>query len=285
MFARTECISCIFNQIYRIAKEAGVSDENIRLILSIAGSEINNFNFLQTPPELAYPLYSLVIKISQNKDPYADIKREHIKKAKKLIKRFLKREHEDMLLDYVKLSIIGNAIDLGSTVESIDIKDEMLDISESKFHLEKLEDFRKEIRKAKRVCFISDNAGETVFDKPLVDLLMKYGKEVVYAVKSYPIINDATYKDAVTSGINCEISKTGSPISGTILRTCSDEFLKLLGTSDIIIAKGQANFETLSQEELPIFFLLKVKCLPISKETGFEIGSLLLLKSSYLRII
>lgn len=285
MFARTECISCIFNQIYRIAKEAGVSDENIRLILSIAGSEIKNFNFSQTPPELAYPLYSLVNKISQTEDPYADIKREHIKKAKELIKRFLKKEHEDMLLDYVKLSIIGNAIDLGSTAESVDMKYEMLDVSESKFHLENLEDFREEIRNSKRICFLSDNAGETVFDKPLVDLLLEDGKEVAYAVKSYPIINDATLKDAVSSEISCEIVETGSPISGTVLRTCSDDFLKLLTKADIIIAKGQANFETLSQEELPIFFLLKVKCLPISKETGFEIGSLLLLKSSYFRII
>ncbi len=285
MVARTECISCIFNQIYRIAKEGGVSDENIRLILSIAGNEIKNFNFSQTPPELAYPLYSLVNKVSKTEDPYVEIKAEHIRKAKKLIKIFLKRKHEDILLDSVKLSIIGNAIDLGSTVDSIDIREEMLNISESKFHLEKLEDFRKEIRKSKRVCFISDNAGETVFDKPLVDLLLEDGKEVFYAVKSYPIINDATYKDAVLSDINCKIIETGSPISGTVLRTCSDDFLKLLSKSDIVIAKGQANFETLSQEKLPIFFLLKVKCLPISKETGFEIGSLLLLKSSHFRII
>ncbi len=109
------------------------------------------------------------------------------------------------------------------------------------------------------------------------------GKIVKYAVKSKPIINDATKEDAILSKIACQIIETGSQISGTILFSCSKLFRKAIQNADLIIAKGQANYETLSQEQLPIFFLFMVKCLPIEKDTGSSMGSMLLLKSKNFR--
>jgi len=249
--------------------------------MSIAGDEIQRFNFSRTPPEVAYPLYKIVEEISHVEDAYRNEKAEHITKALFLLPGVENKisKSKDKLLESTKASIIGNAIDLGSTYSNIEITEDLFDVKFEKFCLDDYDFFRDRILNSSNVVFISDNAGETVFDKPLVDLLVSMGKVVKYAVKSKPIINDATKEDAILSKIACQIIETGSQISGTILFSCSELFREAIQNADLIIAKGQANYETLLQEQLPIFFLFMVKCLPIEKDTGSSIGSMLLLKS------
>ncbi len=281
-----ECINCIFNQIYRASLAANVTDEQLNLIMSMAGDEIQRFNFSRTPPEVAYPLYKIVEEISHVEDAYRNEKAEHITKALSLLPGIENKisKSEDKLLESAKASIIGNAIDLGSTYGNIDVTEDLFDVKSEKFCLDDYDFFKERILNSSNVVFISDNAGETVFDKPLIDLLVSMGKIVKYAVKSKPIINDATKEDAILSKIACQIIETGSQISGTILFSCSKLFRKAIQNADLIIAKGQANYETLSQEQLPIFFLFMVKCLPIEKDTGSSMGSMLLLKSKNFRV-
>lgn len=283
MKAQIECIKCIFNQIYRVAKQANVSDDKMRLILNITGEEIRKMNLNKTPPEVAQKLYMLVSQISSNDDPYREVKREHIQKAKRILRVFKENIHLDDLLDAIKFSVLGNAIDLGSTFEKVNINTEMLNVEEKFFSFSDYEDFSNKIEHAKKILILSDNAGETVFDIPLIEYLMNLKKDVNYAVKSKPIINDATYEDAILSGIKCKIIKNGSSFSGNVLSTCSKDFIELIKRTDLIIAKGQANFETLSSEKLPIFFLFKVKCIPVSEASKFNIGSLILIKSKAFR--
>lgn len=281
-----ECINCIFNQIYRASLAANVTDEQLNLIMSMAGDEIQRFNFSRTPPEVAYPLYKIVEEISHVEDAYRNEKAEHITKALSLLPGIENKisKSEDKLLESAKASIIGNAIDLGSTYGNIDVTEDLFDVKSEKFCLDDYDFFKDRILNSSNVVFISDNAGETVFDKPLIDLLLSMGKIVKYAVKSKPIINDATKEDAILSKIACQIIETGSQISGTILFSCSKLFREAIQNADLIIAKGQANYETLSQEQLPIFFLFMVKCLPIEKDTGSSMGSMLLLKSKNFRV-
>lgn len=281
-----ECINCIFNQIYRASLAANVTDEQLNLIMSMAGDEIQRFNFSRTPPEVAYPLYKIVEEISHVEDAYRNEKAEHITKALSLLPGIENKisKSEDKLLESAKASIIGNAIDLGSTYGNIDVTEDLFDVKSEKFCLDDYDFFKDRILNSSNVVFISDNAGETVFDKPLIDLLLSMGKIVKYAVKSKPIINDATKEDAILSKIACQIIETGSQISGTILFSCSKLFKEAIQNADLIIAKGQANYETLSQEQLPIFFLFMVKCLPIEKDTGSSMGSMLLLKSKNFRV-
>lgn len=281
-----ECINCIFNQVYRASLAANVTDEQLKLIMSMAGDEIQRFNFNRTPPEVAFPLYKIVEEISHVEDAYRNEKAEHITKALSLLPGLENKinKSDDKLLESVKASIIGNAIDLGSTYNNIEVTEDLFDVKSEKFCLDDYDFFKDRILNSSNVVFISDNAGETVFDKPLVDLLVSMGKVVKYAVKSKPIINDATKEDAILSKIACQIIETGSQISGTILFSCSKLFREAIQNADLIIAKGQANYETLSQEQLPIFFLFMVKCLPIEKDTGSSMGSMLLLKSKNYRV-
>ena len=281
MNAKLECIPCMFNQAYRAARAATSDEKLIRRVLDEAGKFVEKIDLSLTPPEAAMPIYNLAEKIAGNPNPYSNIKIEHIKTALKLYPQMQKKvkDAEDSLKEAAKISISGNAIDLGSTLEQIDVAKEFEEVEKGHFIMEDFDFFKEKLLNTEQVLFLSDNAGETVFDRPLIEEIEKYGKRVLYAVKERPIINDATKDDALQSGINCEIISTGSFIAGTVLSSCSEEFKTIFSKSSFIIAKGQGNYETLSDEYAPIFFLFKVKCNPISQDTGFQKGSMVLMKS------
>ena len=123
--------------------------------------------------------------------------------------------------------------------------------------------------------YIGDNAGECVFDRILIEEMKK---PVIYVVRDMPIINDATYEDAVQAGIDkvATILSSGTDAPGTILKTCSAEFKNVYKNSKLIISKGQGNYEALSNERRPIFFLLKAKCDVIADDIGISKGDILL---------
>ncbi|MCK4720401.1 DUF89 family protein, partial [bacterium] len=101
-------------------------------------------------------------------------------------------------------------------------------------------------------------------------LIEQLKKSVIYVVRRIPVINDATREDAIEAGIDkvATIISSGTSAPGTILHTCSNEFVELLNQSEFILAKGQGNYEALSDIDLRIFFLLKVKCQVIADHLG-----------------
>ncbi len=128
------------------------------------------------------------------------------------------------------------------------------------------------------MLFIADNAGETVFDRVLTEALQI---PVIYAVKKYPTLNDATVEDAVAAGLeqSVRIISNGTDAPGTILSLCSEEFLRIYKLAPIIIAKGQANYETLNNAGPKVFCLLQVKCPVIGKDINAPVGSIVIRQS------
>ncbi|MBW1764492.1 MAG: DUF89 family protein, partial [Deltaproteobacteria bacterium] len=135
--------------------------------------------------------------------------------------------------------------------------------------------FRKGLDKASEILYIGDNAGECVFDRVLIEEVQK---PVIYVVRDVPIINDATYEDAVQAGLDkvADILSSGTDGPGTILKRCSSEFKSIYKKSKFIISKGQGNYEALSNERRPIFFLLKTKCHVIADDLGINKGDIVL---------
>jgi len=125
------------------------------------------------------------------------------------------------------------------------------------------------------ILYLGDNAGEIVFDKLLIE---EMGKNIVYVVRNKPIINDALIEDARDCGIDkiARVISSGSDAPGTVLNLCSREFLEIYHKAPLIISKGQGNFEALSEEKAPIFYLLKVKCPVIAKDIGCKVNDLIL---------
>ncbi len=188
---------------------------------------------------------------------------------------------EDRLAYALKVSAVGNSIDFAIRKE-FDPAEEIPRLMALDFEVWDYGIFRERLSSARSVLIVGDNAGEIVFDKPLVRLLGEDGKEVIYAVKGEPILNDATLEDAAEVSMSelCRVISNGSGMVGTWLEDCSPEFLEIFRGADLVISKGQANFETLNSSGREIFFLLVAKCDPVAVETGSRPGRFVLLHRS-----
>jgi uncharacterized protein with ATP-grasp and redox domains len=154
----------------------------------------------------------------------------------------------------------------------------MKDVMGLPLSIDHYESFKRSMENAKTILYIGDNAGETVFDKILMET---FQKDTIFAVRDVPIINDATIEDAQKSGIDriARIVSSGCDTPGTILKRCSPEFMDIFRTADIIISKGQGNYEGLSDEKREIFFLLKVKCRVVARNLDAQVGEMILKNS------
>ena len=287
MRTKVDCLPCILRQAIRAARAALKISEGdleshehtIRAIVNRVSMLIPGMDLSKTPPEVAAEVYDLVSYMTGVKDPYAEVKEEHIRKALELYDKIndIVSNSDDKLRMAIKVAIIGNAIDLGAISDNVEVSEILSELYKGNwsFSEEAFETFKANLEEGNTVLYIADNAGETVFDRPLLELIRDMGKKVRYAVRSFSIVNDATKEDALRSGIPEElIIETGSKFAGVVLRDCSEKFRRLFRNADLIIAKGQGNFETLSNEEGPIFFLLKAKCSPVATALGVPLGTL-----------
>ena len=283
-----ECIPCFYRQALDAAQIAGADELIQKKIIDELSQLIPNFSLETAPPEMGREIYSLVGKISGVKDPFKEIKENSNKFALKLYPE-LKKEienSEDRLLAAVKLSIIGNIIDYGAK-NSLNVAEEIDYLFQGNFIINnknnsttfKYNQFKEALNKVDTIIYLADNAGEVVFDRLLIEELVKeLGKEVIYVVKGKPIINDALIEDAIFCGVNkvTKITSSGSDAPGTILKYCSPEFMKLYQDAELIISKGQGNYEALSEEDKSIFFLLRAKCPVIAEDVGCRVGDMVL---------
>jgi len=283
-----DCIPCFYRQALDAARIAGTDEIKQKQIVDKISQLIPDFPLEASPPEMGREIYNLVGKISGVKDPFKEIKENSNKFALKLYPK-LKQEinnSEDGLLTALKLSIIGNIIDYGAK-NSLDVPKEIDYLFQGNFKTDnknnsiifKYKQFKEALNEVDTLIYLADNAGEVVFDRLLIEELVKeLGKEVIYVVKGKPIINDALIEDALFCGINrtAKVISSGSDAPGTLLKYCSPEFIRLYQKAELIISKGQGNYEALSEEDRPIFFLFRVKCPVIAEDVGCNVGDMIL---------
>ncbi len=283
-----DCIPCFYRQALDAARIAGTDELIQKKIIDELSQLIPNFSLETAPPEMGRAIYGLVGKISGVKDLFKEIKENSNKFALKLYPK-LKQEinnSEDRLLTAVKLSIIGNIIDYGAK-NSLNVVEEIDHLFQGNFIINnknnsttfKYNQFKESLNKINTIIYLADNAGEVVFDRLLIEELVEgLGKQVIYVVRGKPIINDALIEDAIFCGINkvAKITSSGSDAPGTIMKYCSSEFIELYQNAELIISKGQGNYEALSEEDKLIFFLFKVKCSVIAENVGCKVGDMVL---------
>jgi uncharacterized protein with ATP-grasp and redox domains len=178
----------------------------------------------------------------------------------------------DPLDTALRLSIAGNIIDLGPDHE-YDLWATIERVLSQPFARDDRAALRHRLDRADGVLYLADNAGETVFDRILIEAL---DVPVTYAVKAGPVLNDATIQDARAAGVGkaATLVDTGSDAPGTILSRCALAFRTLYDAAELIMAKGQANYETLSGAGRGVFFLLQTKCPVIARDVGVPVGSI-----------
>lgn len=275
-----DCYPCFFTQAIRTSRMITSDDKKIWEILNEVSLSLPEIPFGATPPEIGREVYRIISKRTGIKDPYRKIKEKCTRQALSLYPELKKliNSSQDRLMTAVRLSIAGNIIDFGVNFD-FDLKKDVGTILSQDFSINHYREFCEALDKARKILYLADNAGETVFDRFLIE---EINKPVIYVVRAHPIINDATREDALLAGIDkvAEIVSSGCDAPGNILKFCSDEFLKVYRSADLIISKGQGNYEGLSDEDRPIFFLLKAKCHVIARDIGIDEGSIVLMKAS-----
>ncbi len=283
-----ECIPCFFKQALHAAKLAGASPKIQKKILIKLSKEVPKFSLKSSPPEMGKTIYSLVNKYSPKKDPYANEKKKSNELSLAIypkLKKIVKSSNKP-LLKAVELAIAGNIIDFGVKA-NLNIKKELLAIvkrheteDKPKKDFFQFKAFEKKLKECKNILYLGDNAGETVFDRILIEeIISKHkGKKIIYVVKDKPVLNDALYEDAKVSGLCdlAEIVSSGSDAPGTVLKFCSKDFLKIYRSADMVISKGQGNYEALSDAKKEIFFLFIAKCPVICKDEAFSLMDMVL---------
>lgn len=280
MKTELECIPCYLKQTFTVLDLIPDIDENTRIEATRAILDfMSDMPFDVSPSINGSSLHRLLQKILGIPDPFASEKDKHTKMALEFLPELQRRvsESDDPLVESVRMAIAGNIIDYGTgqAAGSVDVAGVM---ESMEFAREELKLLAEMLGDAKNVLYLADNAGEIVFDRPLIDFIRSASKRIRVAVKSGPIINDATMEDAIASGIDPEILiETGSNEVGTVLAASSKEFRKEFADADLIIAKGQGQFETLHESKRPIFFLLKAKCAVVAKALKVEQGGMVAL--------
>ncbi len=283
MKARPDCLACVHKQAENTARCATRDPELQRQVLRKVAEYAKTASLDQTPAALSYPLYGIVAEVTGVKDPYGKQKEETNRTALALapdLKRLIEGSR-DPLDTAVHVAAAGNIIDLGIG-HAFDIDQDVLAIVKQKFRINALEDFRKELGSGLKLLYLGDNAGEIVFDSLLVEHIVKAGARVTFAVKSGPIINDATMEDAAVAGLTelVEVIETGSNDIGINWKNVSGRFMKAVRNADVILGKGHGNFETCHDRPGNFYFLLKVKCRMVADELGVKVGDIVFSRSS-----
>jgi uncharacterized protein with ATP-grasp and redox domains len=238
-----------------------------------------------TTTGLAFKRNMIIEGLIDNDDPMKELKGESFDAALKvypLLEDYLEREKNDRkrFKKALKVALAGNIIEFGARDHRVNLEkleDEIFDVVGGNLAIDDTDEIYERVKDAKEILYVTDNAGEIVFDKLFIRELMKYA-EVYVAPLSRPVQDDAWIDDARRVGIDklCKIIPRGDFI-GVWFEKCTPEFLKKFEDADFIIAKGMGCYETLVDhpERLKgkIALLMKAKCAPVAKNVKVPLGS------------
>jgi len=278
-----DCIPCFARQALEAARfvtdDPAVHERLVREMLRTTA----RMDFAQCPPAVAQNMHRILRLMTGVYDPYRAAKDRFNKMALDMLAELSARVRgaADPLAMALRLAIAGNVIDMGVNggITEDEARRSVRNALNEPFDGD-VDAFRQAVDKARNILYLADNAGEIVLDRLLIEQLP--AERVTLAVRGGPILNDATMADAEAAGL-CDMVKVidnGSDAPGTILSDCGEVFLRRFARADLIIAKGQGNFETLSDEPANFYFLFKAKCPVIAGHVGLPLGTHVLLHSS-----
>ncbi len=271
-----DCLPCFIRQAVDAAR-AFSADEALRekIVREVLGWA-SEMDFSRPPALIGGRIHRRLRELTGRTDPYREEKDLQNQMALRLLPR-LEEEvaaSADPVWTAARLAIAGNLIDLGVSgkFSEEDLLRDLHDALDGPFAGPR-EAFLKEVEGAERILYLADNAGEIVFDGLLIDRLSP--ERVTLAVRGTPVLNDATLTDAEAAGLagRVETVENGSDLPGTLLEECSEEFRRRFARADLILAKGQGNFETLFGRDANVVFLFKAKCSVVARRAGVPLGT------------
>ncbi len=283
MKMHNECFPCLARGTLDVARLA-TTDENRQLeILRAVLEELSRFDANFPPPLMARFIQRTVKTFTGVEDPYHDLKQKYNDLALDLYPdlKLKKDDSGDRFDTGVRLAIAGNIIDFGtaSTLGSQKVIETISHSLKEPVNGE-VEALKQAAAAAKNILWLGDNAGEIVFDKLLLEEMDS--DKIIYAVRGGYAQNDATLADARATGMTrmVRVIDSGAAIPGTLLNYCSRGFRQAYDRADLIISKGQGNFETLDHGDPRIFFLFKAKCSVVAMHGNCSVGDIVVRASA-----
>lgn len=288
------CSACIVKQVAQVADALNLDKDKARDVLRLVLAQLSEADFSRSTPALMGNMWDVLEAALGKRDVYEEIKagydRAVLAQLPALKARIDQEPSDEARFNRALLfAVCGNLIDLAATeefdVNSFFSKAEELGSEEAgrrAFALDDRAALYKRLTDARTLLYLGDNCGEIVTDKLFIQEMKRQfpALKVYYAVKGQAVLNDVTHMDAQIAGMAevAEVISNGGKAAGTVLSEVSDEFKAVFDAADVIISKGQGNFEglwPLESKKDGIFFLLMAKCISIAKIFGVEQMSLI----------
>lgn len=283
-----ECMTCIIAQVMTVAKMMNFSDQAKEAAMRESLAFLSCADYEGCTPESMGDLWTLLMKHAGTDDPYEAIKSLCNREAMKMEEhaRAAIRASDEPFLRALKYAVAGNLVDYGlEHPVSLEEQNRQVDeIAASLFTVDDSAALKLALKNAKTLLYLCDNAGEILFDKLFIEEIRREFPQIepTCVVKGSPVLNDVTMSDALEVGL-CDVAAVmdngdGSP--GTVLRRASAAFCAAYENADVVISKGQGNFESLHEEEKSnLYFLFMTKCEAICQMVGTPKLSILCLQN------
>ena len=278
----SRCGYCLLHRGYNMIK-LSTEDEETRRKAMIALLKLMGevFNEETVPSVLGQERGRIIAEITGCRDPYKEQKLQENKRALKILPELMKileeTPPEEKLRTASKIACLGNVIDYDVPGNNANL-DDALKLLETPFFIDDTDKLKALIQPGTTLLFLTDNAGEIALDTLLVRELKRLGAYVTVAVKDGPpALNDALMDDALLVGMDKAADKlitTGAQAIGIRLDESPEWFLDIYNNTDIILAKGMANWETMTENPAPCptMYLLRTKCEPVAAAVGAPEG-------------
>lgn len=277
MKVEAECGVCLLQRGYQEIKKA-TNDPflQFKALSSLFHLLAKDFKPTAVPAHIGTERDRLIRKITGNPDPYTDMKKMSNQRALEILplaENLVSKEKsaEARFRKACLSAIVGNIIEFDVPSHAFKFEDigSLIRRAEKDLAIDEIPRIFGRAKGAKRILYLTDNAGEIAFDTLLVQELGRLGAHVVVAVKEKPVLNDATMEDAKFVGMRevaGDLITIGTDTVGLILEEASDEFLSLYNSSDLVVAKGMGHAETITELDLgsPHALLLRTKCQPVA---------------------
>lgn len=277
LFSSLDCYPCLVRHALQVSRWVTHDVEDQRELMRCVLEHLARLPEQATPVRAAAEVHALIRSKLNVDDPYKPQKKKYNAIAMALLPKLRQMINDsgDPLETAVRLAIAGNIIDFGALSGGIDVERSIKESLVNPFGVNDFDRFRKDLARARNVVYVGDNTGEIAFDLLLVEEIQRsFDAEIVYVVRGRPILNDATMEDAEKVGLvdRVKVVASGGDAPGCELDR-SPELKPLFEAADLVISKGQGNYEALSLEPYPIYFMLRIKCRIIARDIGGEKGA------------
>ncbi|MEN6461026.1 MAG: ARMT1-like domain-containing protein [Syntrophomonas sp.] len=285
MKAYYDCVPCMIRQaleaVRLVTDDSAIHEQVMRMVLSETAASID---FDETAPYMFQIIHRRIKDMTNCFDPYRVLKDKFNNAALSIYDGLVNiiEESDNPFETAMRIAIAGNVIDcsISISIEEEQVRESIKESLERPILFNTSDELKQAVGQAGKILYLGDNSGEIVFDKLLIKQISP--EKITYVVKGEPVLNDVTREDAVSVGMPelVTVIDNGNGAPGTIIKMCSPEFMREYEAADLVISKGQGNYETLSEvTDKDIFFLLKAKCPVIAKDLNCQVGDIIVKKN------